>query len=238
MEPQFGGEPEQQIIAQYEDMEYESEEEQQTDNDDRSLTVVKRGITRLHKFRNEHGKGVKIGLLIDEMGRISGSNRVVFASFLGDLVRERIGLKVLSWKKVLLPARDDLWTEIKVCRKHFQHLGLFNIFLMHFYLHYVQLLTSNLLILQRYFDIDDTYRKLIMQRLGALLKNYRRKLRERYILPDKDTPDIPKPTHLVPAKYTAILEASDWANFVEHTNSEAYKVYIFSINLFMYIRST
>jgi len=78
--------------------------------------------------------------------------------------------------------------------------------------------------LQRYFDIDETYRKSVMHRLGALLKNYRRKLREKYILPDKDTPDIPKPTNVVPEKYTAIIEPSDWHKFVDHTKTEAYMV--------------
>lgn len=119
MEADGGGDDDQ---GNYEEMGYESEEEEVNRDEDGELilytTVVKRGITRLHKFRNENGKGVKIRLLIDDMGRISGSNRAVFASFFGDLVRERIGLTVLSWKKVLQPARDDLWSEITVRRKH------------------------------------------------------------------------------------------------------------------------
>jgi hypothetical protein len=119
MEADGGGDDDQ---GNYEEMGYESEEEEVNRDEDGELilypTVVKRGITRLHKFRNENGKGVKVRLLIDDMGRISGSNRAVFASFLGDLVRERIGLTVLSWKKVLQPARDDLWSEITVRRKH------------------------------------------------------------------------------------------------------------------------
>lgn len=119
MEADGGGDHDQRI---YQDVEYESAEEEVTRDENGELildrTVVKRGITRLHKFRNENGKGVKVRLLIDDMGRISGSNRAVFASFLGDLVRERIGLKVLSWKKVEQAARDDLWSEITVRRKH------------------------------------------------------------------------------------------------------------------------
>lgn len=118
----------------YEDMAYQSEEEVEGEaedgNDIVQTNVVKRGITRLHKFRNEHGKGVKIALTIDDMGRISGSNRIVFASFLGDLVRERIGLKVISWKKVELPARDDLWSEITV--RNFLNT-LFNVVLNYAY---------------------------------------------------------------------------------------------------------
>nr|GEZ50104.1 hypothetical protein [Tanacetum cinerariifolium] len=51
------------------------------------LKIVKRGITRLYKFRMEYGKP-------------------------GDLVLEHIGLKILSWKKVDKESRDKLWDEI------------------------------------------------------------------------------------------------------------------------------
>ncbi|GJR86321.1 hypothetical protein Tco_0210332 [Tanacetum coccineum] len=43
-------------------------------------------------------------------------------------------------------------------------------------------------ILDRYFDVDLTVRKLVMNRLGQLLWNFRRKLRQTYILPNQDTP--------------------------------------------------
>jgi hypothetical protein len=124
MEPETGVEPEQQALEQYQDLHYSSgEEDEQSADDEQQIVVVKRGITRLHKFRNENGKGVKISLQIDEMGRISGPNATKFASFIGDLVRERVGLKSLSWKEVTLPVRENLWTEITVCRKHF-HMHL------------------------------------------------------------------------------------------------------------------
>ena len=49
--------------------------EDEAANDDIVATnVVKRGITKLHKFRNQHDKGVKNPLTIDDMGRISGTN--------------------------------------------------------------------------------------------------------------------------------------------------------------------
>ncbi|GKA57128.1 hypothetical protein Tco_0756316 [Tanacetum coccineum] len=38
--------------------------------------------------------------------------KALFSSFLGDLVREHIGLKILSWKKVDKESRDKLWDEI------------------------------------------------------------------------------------------------------------------------------
>ncbi|GKD00801.1 hypothetical protein Tco_1171075, partial [Tanacetum coccineum] len=73
----------------------------------------------------------------------------------------------------------------------------------------------------RYFDVDLTVRKLVMNRLGQLLRNFRRKLRQTYILPNQDTPSK---LNEVPAKYTAILKAEDWVNFVNYTATEEYKV--------------
>ncbi|GJY76218.1 transposase, Ptta/En/Spm, transposase, Tnp1/En/Spm-like protein [Tanacetum coccineum] len=74
---------------------------------------------------------------------------------------------------------------------------------------------------KRYFDVDLTVRKLVMNRLGQLLRNFRRKLRQTYILPNQDTPSK---LNEVPAKYTAILKAEDWVNFVNYTATEEYKV--------------
>ncbi|GJS25364.1 hypothetical protein Tco_0453996 [Tanacetum coccineum] len=50
-----------------------------------------------------------------------------------------------------------------------------------------------------YFDVDLTVRKLVMNRLGQLLRNFRRKLRQTYILPNQDTPSK---LNEVPEKYT------------------------------------
>ena len=101
-----------------EDMNYESEQftDDETDGNNISAGWKKRGITRLSKFRNEYGKpgGIKLSVAFDAMYRISGSNRALFSRFLGDLVREHIGLKTLSWKKVKPEARDKLWDEITV----------------------------------------------------------------------------------------------------------------------------
>nr|GFB97331.1 hypothetical protein [Tanacetum cinerariifolium] len=72
------------------------------------LKLVKRGITRLYKFRKENGKpgGIKIKVTFYALNRVSGLHRALFLSFLGDLVREHIGLKILSWKKVDKESRD------------------------------------------------------------------------------------------------------------------------------------
>ncbi|GJV93463.1 hypothetical protein Tco_1541276 [Tanacetum coccineum] len=57
---------------------------------------------------NNHSNGyAKRGIT-----RISGKHRALFSSFLGDMVREHIGLQILSWKKVGPEARNKLWDEI------------------------------------------------------------------------------------------------------------------------------
>ncbi|GJY77581.1 hypothetical protein Tco_0483382 [Tanacetum coccineum] len=118
-----------------------------------------------------------LSVTFDALNRISGKHRALFSSFLGDIVREHIGLKILAWNKVGSEARDKLWDEI--------------------------------------------LRKLVMNRLGQLLRTFRTKLRRTYILPNQDTPSK---LNEVPAKYTAILKAEEWVNFVKYTATQAYKV--------------
>nr|GEV86324.1 retrovirus-related Pol polyprotein from transposon TNT 1-94 [Tanacetum cinerariifolium] len=74
------------------------------------MKLVKRDITRLYKFRREYGKPGEINIKVtfDALNRVSGLHRALFLSFLGDLVREHIGLKILSWKKVDKESRDKL----------------------------------------------------------------------------------------------------------------------------------
>ncbi|GJW95834.1 reverse transcriptase domain-containing protein, partial [Tanacetum coccineum] len=144
----------------YRSEEYFDEADEEDGNNHLNGNVVNRGITRK-------------------------TQSIVF-EFLGDMVREHIGLKILSWKKVDSEARDKLWDEIT-----------------------------------RYFDVDLTVRKLVMNRLGQLLRNFRRKLRQTYILPNQNT--LSK-LNEVPAKYSAILKAEEWVNFVKYTATEEYKV--------------
>ncbi|GJV37572.1 hypothetical protein Tco_1410049 [Tanacetum coccineum] len=75
--------------------------------------------------------------------------------------------------------------------------------------------------LSRYFDVDLTARKLVMNRPGQLLRSFRTKLRRTYILPNQDTPSK---LNEVSAKYTTILKAKEWVNFVKYTPTQAYKV--------------
>nr|GEW80653.1 hypothetical protein [Tanacetum cinerariifolium] len=74
---------------------------------------------------------------------------------------------------------------------------------------------------ERYFDVDLTVRKLVMNRLGQLLRNFRRKLRQTYILPNQNT--LSKLNEVL-AKYSAILQAEEWVNFVKYKATEEYKV--------------
>ncbi|GJV31372.1 transposase, Ptta/En/Spm, transposase, Tnp1/En/Spm-like protein [Tanacetum coccineum] len=174
------------------DLGYESkvyiDEEEEDENNHSNGNVVKKGITRLSKFRREYGKpdGIKLSVTFDALNRTSEKHRALFSSFLGDLIHEHIGLKILSCKKVGSEARDKLWDEIT-----------------------------------RYFDVDLTVRKLVMNRLGQLLRNFRRKLRQTYILPNQNT--LSK-LNEVSAKYSAILKAEEWVNFVKYTTTEECKV--------------
>ncbi|GJS98150.1 hypothetical protein Tco_0819320 [Tanacetum coccineum] len=150
----------------------EQEEEEEEENNHLNRNVVKRGITRLSKFRKEYGKpdGIKISVTFNELNRISGKHRALFSSFLGDLVREHIDILFLN---------------------------------------------------PRYFDVDLTVKKLVMNRLGQLLRNFRRKLRETYILPNQNT--LSK-LNEVPVKYSAILKDKEWVNFVNKVKSAATKL--------------
>ncbi|GKE30452.1 hypothetical protein Tco_1445836 [Tanacetum coccineum] len=99
----------------YESEKYSDDEDADGTNHS-DLKLVKRGITRLYKFHREYGKpgGIKIKVTFDALNRVSGLHRALFSSFLGDLVREHIGLKILSWKKVDKESRDKLWDEITI----------------------------------------------------------------------------------------------------------------------------
>ncbi|GKD56332.1 hypothetical protein Tco_1289719 [Tanacetum coccineum] len=88
----------------YRPKEYFDEGDEEDENNHSNGIVVKRGITRLYKFHREYGKpdGIKLNVTFDALNRISGKHRALFSSFLGDMVREHIGLKILSWKDKLL----------------------------------------------------------------------------------------------------------------------------------------
>ena len=103
-----------QLNLGYESEHYSDEGEEPENN--LQVYVKKRGITRLSKFRAEYQKPnvEKLSLTFNALNRITGKHRSLFASFLGDLVREHVGVRILSWKKVDSESRDKMWDEITV----------------------------------------------------------------------------------------------------------------------------
>jgi hypothetical protein len=101
----------------YESEKYSDEEDLDAPGTNQSDRILaKRGMTRLFKFRMKYGNpgGIKLKVTFDALNRVSGLHRALFSSFLGDLVREHIGLKNLSWRNVNKEERDKLWTDITV----------------------------------------------------------------------------------------------------------------------------
>nr|GEU50380.1 retrovirus-related Pol polyprotein from transposon TNT 1-94 [Tanacetum cinerariifolium] len=74
---------------------------------------------------------------------------------------------------------------------------------------------------ERYFDVDLTVRKLVTRRLGQLLMDFRMKLKEKYILPNLNTPSK---LNELPTKYSAIMKEKEWVEFVNYTIIDAYKI--------------
>ncbi|KAL6523050.1 hypothetical protein OROMI_031398 [Orobanche minor] len=74
----------------------------------------KRGLTRLPKLRTAYTNygGRKRRVKFDQLGRFTGKYKAEFPSFLGDLVREKVGISVFNWKDVKKEVRDKLWEEI------------------------------------------------------------------------------------------------------------------------------
>lgn len=104
----------------------ESDDSDDSEDEDAPITITgedgstektkpKRGLTRMFKLKNACGStGKKKRARIDDLGRFKGKYRSNFVSFLGDLVRDKVGLSVLNWKQVKQDKRDYLWNEITV----------------------------------------------------------------------------------------------------------------------------
>ncbi|KAL4556954.1 hypothetical protein LXL04_035123 [Taraxacum kok-saghyz] len=171
------------------DLDSSTDSEQEIQTTVKRKSKRKRGLTRLPKVRTEHTNsgGKKKRVKFDELGRFAGKYRAQLPSFLGDLVREKVGLSVLNWRNVTKEVRDKLWEEIT-----------------------------------RYYEIEDTRRKYVMTRLGALLRNFRRKLYAKYIEPNLKNPSK---LAVIPKRYrTIILNQEHWNAFVTYTQSQNFKV--------------
>ncbi|KAL4574447.1 hypothetical protein LXL04_021279 [Taraxacum kok-saghyz] len=170
------------------DLDSNTDSEQEIQTTVKRKSKRKRGLTRLPKVRTEHTNsgGRKKHVKFDELGRFTGKYRAQISSFLGDLVREKVGLSVLNWRNVTKEVRDKLWEEIT-----------------------------------RYYEIEDTRRKYVMTRLGALLRNFRRKLYAKYIEPNLKNPSK---LAVIPKRYrTIILNQEHWNAFVTYTQSQNFK---------------
>ncbi|KAL6555873.1 hypothetical protein OROHE_007147 [Orobanche hederae] len=107
--------------------------------------------------------------------RFSGEYRSEFSSFLGDLVREHVGFRYLSWKTVPVEIKLKLWDQVTY-----------------------------------FYDIDERRRKFVVNRMGVLLRNFRRKIYARFI-----QPNLGKHGRLakVPKLYRTFVDKSDWEKF-------------------------
>nr|GEZ26836.1 hypothetical protein [Tanacetum cinerariifolium] len=67
----------------YQSEEYFEEVQEDDENNHSNGNVVKRGITRLYKFRRKYEKpdGIKLSVIFDALNRISGKHRALFRVF-------------------------------------------------------------------------------------------------------------------------------------------------------------
>lgn len=91
-------------------------EEGNEEDQQKNAVKPKRGLTRLPKLRTRftNSGGKKHEVEFDSLGRLSGEYRSEFTSFLGDVVREHVGLRFLKWKEVPVEVKDKLWEQITV----------------------------------------------------------------------------------------------------------------------------
>lgn len=125
------------------DLDSSTDSEQEIQTTVKRKSKRKRGLTRLPKVRTEHTNsgGRKKRVKFDELGRFAGKYRAQLPSFLGDLVREKVGLSVLNWRNVTKEVRDKLWEEITVIYYIF-------IYVAHiFFILYISFLTKQLFVI-------------------------------------------------------------------------------------------
>ncbi|KAL4590727.1 hypothetical protein LXL04_003668 [Taraxacum kok-saghyz] len=110
----FGSDTEDGYDNSSDDLDSNTDSEQEIQTTVARKSKRKRGLTRLPKVRIEHTNsgGRKKHVKFDEIGRFTGKYRAQLPSFLGDLVREKVGLSVHNWRNVTKEVRDKLWEEI------------------------------------------------------------------------------------------------------------------------------
>lgn len=94
----------------------ESAEEECKQEQQKNAVKAKRGLTRLPKLRTRftNSGGKRHEVEFDSLGRLTGEYRSEFTSFLGDTVREHVGLRWLTWKEVPKEVKAKLWDQITV----------------------------------------------------------------------------------------------------------------------------
>ncbi|KAL6508812.1 hypothetical protein OROHE_021371 [Orobanche hederae] len=151
------------------------------------IPKARRGLTRLPKLRTRftNSGGEKHKVNFDSLSRFSGEYRSEFSSFLGDLVREHVGFRYLSWKTVPVEIKHKLWDQVTY-----------------------------------FYDIDERRRKFVVNRMGGLLRNVRRKIYARFI-----QPNLGKPGRLakVPKLYRTLVDKSDREKFVAYTQYDKFQ---------------
>nr|GEZ80159.1 hypothetical protein [Tanacetum cinerariifolium] len=76
----------------YHSEKYFDKPQEDDENHHSNRNVVKRGITRLYKFRREYGKPnrIKLSVTFDALNRILGKHIALFLSFLRDMVKSAV----------------------------------------------------------------------------------------------------------------------------------------------------
>lgn len=94
----------------------ESEKEEGKPEQQKNVVKSKRGLTRLPKLRTRftNSGGKRHEVEFDSLGRLTGEYISEFTSFLGDTVREHVGLRFLTWKEVPKEVKAKLWDKITV----------------------------------------------------------------------------------------------------------------------------
>ena len=78
-----------------------------------------------------------------------------------------------------------------------------------------------LLLLQEYYDLDESKKSYVMCRCGVLLRNFRSKMFQRFVKPHLHNPEK---LRNVPKQYRVLVCQDDWDRFLKVRDSINFKV--------------
>ncbi len=78
-----------------------------------------------------------------------------------------------------------------------------------------------LLLLQEYYDLDESKKSYVMRRCGVLLRNFKSKMYQMFVKPHLHNPEK---LRNVSKKYRALVCQDDWDEFVKVRDSIDFKV--------------